>query len=59
MRALNGLITREILLLSVLGLAGWWIGDRVGTKVFARLNPERLRRVIYIGMIASGILMLV
>lgn len=59
MRALNGLITREILLLSVLGLAGWWIGDRVGTKVFARLNPERLRQVIYIGMIASGILMLV
>ena len=47
------------LLLSVLGLAGWWIGDRVGTKVFARLNPERLRQVIYIGMIASGILMLV
>ena len=59
MRALNGLITQEILILFVLGLAGWWIGDRIGSKVFDRLNPERLRQVIYIGMIASGILMII
>lgn len=59
MRALNGLITQEILILSILGLAGWWAGDCIGAKVFDRLNPERLRQVIYIGMVASGILMIV
>lgn len=58
MRALNGLITKEVLILFALGLIGWWIGDRIGAKIFDRLNPDRLKQVIYIGMIVSGILML-
>lgn len=57
-RALNGMITKEVLILFVLGMVGWWIGDFIGAKVFSRLNPQRLKQVIYVGMIISGVLML-
>ena len=58
MRAINGILTREVLVLAALGILGWWVGDRLGAKVFDRLDPDRLRRIIYIGMIVSGVLML-
>ncbi len=58
MRAINGILTREVLMLAALGILGWWVGDRLGAKVFDRLDPDRLRRIIYIGMIVSGVLML-
>ena len=58
-RAVNGLITTEVLISFAIGMIGWWVGDRIGTRVFDRLNAEMLKRVIYIGMIASGILMMI
>jgi len=58
-RAVNGLITAEVLISFAIGMIGWWVGDRIGTRVFNRLNAEMLKRVIYIGMIASGILMMI
>ena len=56
-RALNGMITGEILLCAAIGIIGCWIGNFIGGKVFSRLNAQKLKYVIYTGMIVSGILM--
>lgn len=57
-RAISGMITQEVLILFALGMVGWWVGNFIGGKVFSRLNPKRLKQVIYVGMIISGVLML-
>ncbi len=57
MRALNGLVTWKLILLAAVGMIGCMIGDFIGKKVFARLDGNRLKKIIYIGMILSGILM--
>ena len=59
MRLLNGIITWEVMAWFGFSLIGWAVGNRIGVKVFEKLNGESLKRVIYIGMIFSGILMLV
>ena len=58
-RVLNGVITREVLLLAAVGCAGSALGNMLGGLVFDRLDAAVFRRVIYIGMIVSGILMIV
>lgn len=58
-RALNGIITTEILIYSAIGVASFFVGDAVGAKIFDRLDAEKFRRIIYIGMIVSGVLMIV
>ena len=57
-RAINGILTGEILLCAAVGLVGCAIGDTVGTRVFDKLNAQRVKQVIYAGMIVSGILMI-
>jgi len=59
MRAINGIVTKDILLCALIGFIGCLIGDMIGKRVFDKLNPTRLRQIIYIGMIISGILMIV
>lgn len=59
MRAINGAITRELLIYAAVGFAGCMVGDTVGKLIFDKLNGERLKTVIYVGMIASGILMVI
>lgn len=56
-RAINGMVTREVILYSLIGFAGCAIGDFIGKKVFDKLSSDKLRRIIYIGMIISGIIM--
>lgn len=58
MRIVNGMLTVEILLYAGVGAVGCLLGDRLGRMVFDKLDVEKLRRIIYIGMIISGILML-
>ena len=58
-RAAGGMLTVPILLLSAAAAVGWWIGNTLGTGVFQRLDGDRLRKIIYIGMILSGVLMIV
>lgn len=58
MRIANGMLTAEILLYAGVGAVGCLLGDRLGRMVFDKLDVEKLRRIIYIGMIISGILML-
>ncbi len=57
MRVANGIINADILLYAAIGLIGCMAGDFVGRLVFDKLNPARLKTIIYIGMILSGILM--
>lgn len=59
MRAVNGVITVEILIYAAVGLVGCMLGDLIGKLVFDRLDPGKLKTVIYVGMIISGISMIV
>ena len=58
-RALNGLVSGQVLLLAVLSMAGWGIGNTIGRAVFEKLDAQKLRQVVYYGMIVSGVLMIV
>ncbi len=58
-RAFNGIITFEVVVYSVIGFAGSMIGNFVGKMVFDKLQTQKLRQLIYIGMIVSGIIMVI
>ena len=57
-RIINGMIIPQILLYAGVGAVGCMAGDFLGRIVFDKLDTDMLKRVIYIGMIISGILML-
>ncbi len=57
-RAANGIINTEILIFAAIGMIGCMIGDFIGKFVFNKLNSNKLKYIIYIGMILSGIIML-
>ncbi len=57
-RAINGLITLELLVYWLIGTIGCLLGDFIGKLVFDKLNAKKLKTIIYIAMIISGILML-
>lgn len=57
-RILNGVITAEVLMLTAVGIVGCAAGNFLGSLVFDRLNANMFRRVIYIGMIVSGVIMI-
>lgn len=57
MRLVNGLFTLEMLFLFAIGFVGAVAGDFLGKLVFNKLNAKKLRLIIYIGMIISGIIM--
>ena len=59
LRAINGLVTLEVIIMAVLGFIGCMIGDCLGNLVFDRLDGKKLKQIIYIAMIVSGILMIV
>lgn len=56
-RIVSGIITKQVLLYAGIGVLGCLVGDWIGGKVFDKLDGKALKRVIYIGMIISGILM--
>ncbi len=57
-RAANGIINTEILIWAAIGVMGCMMGDFIGKFVFNKLNSDKLKNIIYIGMIVSGIVML-
>ena len=59
MRAINGNIDFVILIYSAIGLIGCMAGDFLGSKVFDKLDSKKLKKIIYIGMIVSGIVLFV
>ncbi len=58
-RIINGLFYLELLVYTAIGLIGCLIGDQLGRLVFNKLNANILKKIIYFGMIASGILMII
>ncbi len=58
MRFVNGLVTWEMIFYSAIGFVGCMAGDFLGKLVFDKLNAQKLRYIIYVGMIISGIIML-
>ena len=57
-RAINGMITADLIIYAAVGILGCLGGDYLGRKVFDKLDAKKLKYVIYIGMIISGVLML-
>ncbi|MBO5702868.1 MAG: sulfite exporter TauE/SafE family protein [Clostridia bacterium] len=57
-RAINGLVTVDLLVYAAVGIVGCLAGDFLGRKIFDKLDAVKLKYIIYIGMIISGILML-
>ena len=57
-RAINGLITVDLLIYAGVGILGCIAGDFLGRKIFDKLDAQKLKYIIYIGMIISGVLML-
>ncbi len=57
-RLINGVLTWELLYYAAIGFLGCITGDFIGRGVFHKMNAETLKRTIYIGMIISGIIMI-
>ena len=57
MRAISGGIDSYILLCAAIGMIGCMAGDRIGKRVFDKLDSDKLKQIIYIGMIVSGIIL--
>lgn len=58
-RIVSGIIDWNVTVYSAVSLIGILVGDRLGALVFHRLDAEKFRKTIYVGMILSGALMLV
>lgn len=57
-RLFNGIITSEVLVYTLIGFTGCMMENFIGKKVFYKLNAQRLKRIVYIGMIICGIIMI-
>ncbi len=57
MRIIGGTIDKTVLIYSVVGVIGCLLGDLVGKRVFDKLDGEKFKKLIYIGMIISGTVM--
>ncbi len=56
-RAASGIVSAEVLIYAAIGMVGCLLGDFLGKRVFDKLNSDRLKSIIYIIMIISGIMM--
>lgn len=56
-RIANGIINVDILIYAAVGMIGCMAGDFIGRAVFDKLDSKKLKYIIYIGMLASGIVM--
>lgn len=58
-RAADGIINTEILIYAFIGIAGCMAGDYIGKRVFGKLDSDKLKSIIYIGMMLSGVAMII
>lgn len=54
-RALNGMITRDVLIMSVVGIPAVLAGLHFGAKVFGRINADSLKKAIYVFLAVAGL----
>ena len=59
MRVVNKIVTLEIFIYALIGIIGCMIGDCIGKVVFDKLDSQKMKLVIYIGMLISGVIMIV
>ena len=57
-RILNRTVDGLTLLYTLAGFAGCMAGNFLGSLVFSKLNDKRLKQIVYLAMIVSGILMI-
>ncbi len=57
-RVHSGVVTKDVLVCSAVALVGMVLGTWAGKKVFDRINGDIMRKLIYIMMAVSGIIML-
>lgn len=58
-RALSGIITPRVLAWFAVAVAGSLLGNHCGGKLFDRLDSEKMKKLVYLVMIVSGVTMLV
>ena len=58
-RVFSGIVTWQVLLYAAIGWVGSLIGNTLGGLVFDKINAQTLKKIIYIGMIVSGVIMIV
>ena len=58
-RLINGILTANVLISAAIGFAGCMAGDFIGRFVFDKLDAAKFKRIIYVGMALSGILMII
>jgi len=58
-RAVNGILTMDLVRISLVGMVGIFIGGMLGLKAMKKLNPEYFRKAVYICVGFSGLMQLV
>jgi hypothetical protein len=58
-RFASGLITYSVLMLTAPAIIGLAIGNMLGARLFDKLDPTRLRKLVYTIMTASGLSILI
>lgn len=56
-RVANGLVTKEVLTYYAIGLSALLIGGVIGTKIQSKINDKMLKKLVYIYIAASGVIM--
>ena len=57
-RIFSGIVTWQVLLYAAIGWIGSLFGNTLGGLVFNKINAQTLKKIIYIGMIISGVIMI-
>lgn len=57
-RLISGVFDRELLLLSIPGILAILLGSYIGMRVVDRISHEKMKRVIYLFLMASGLITL-
>lgn len=57
-RVHSGVVSQSVLICSAVAIVGMILGTFIGKRVFDRINADTMRKMIYIMMAVSGIVML-
>ncbi len=58
LRVKAGVVTESVLMCSAVAIVGMILGTWVGKRIFDRINADTMRKIIYIMMAVSGLVML-
>lgn len=58
LRIINGVVSGGLLVYAAIGFCGCMIGDLIGKGIFNKLDVKKLKRIIYVGMIISGVMLI-